>query len=345
MKSANRNHNNIFVLPADPEHVVKREPTFSKFYSILLLFFFLCFTIACSRENTSDTNTQNASDESRKNVTETSKLISVVSNKPSIEISPSEPTHSSTLVMTAKGFNIKEAKIEWLVNSIRLAPQETPRQFKTAGTNKGDTVQAIATVDGKEILSNIVTIVNAPPEITRVKIMPEVFSPGDRLYIDAAADDIDEDDVSIGYEWTLNGEPAGSGREINAEIKRGDKLSVEVTPYDGETYGRPITLHREISNLPPMLSKESTSNFDGKIYTYQIDAIDPDGDSLTYTLKEGPPGMTVGSANGLITWEVPPGDTGIHAITVLISDSRGGELLAPFNLKINPVSPSPEKSM
>jgi len=309
---------------------------FNKYLCTLLLFFLFCFTIACSTENTSDTNIQNFSNVSRTSVTETSKTTAAsdASDESSVEINPSEATHSSTLVMTAKGFNIDDAKIEWLVNSARVAPQDTPKQFKTAGTNKGDTVQAIAILDDKEILSNIVTVVNAPPELTRVKIMPEVLKPGDRLYIDAAADDIDGDDVSMSYEWTFNGEPAGSGKEINTEIKRGDKLSVKVTPYDGETYGRPVTLNREIRNLPPMLGKESTSNFDGRIYTYQINAIDPDGDSLTYTLKEGPPGMTVGSANGIITWEVPPGDTGIHAITVLISDSQGGELLAPFNLKI-----------
>ena len=310
----------------------------------LLLFFLFCFAIACSTENTSDTKIQNAYDESKTSVIVTSKESSAVSDELSLEISPSEPTHSSTLDVTAKGFNAENAKIEWLVNNIRVAPQETSKQFKTAGTNKGDTVQAIAIIDDREISSNIVTVVNAPPELTRVKIMPEVFNPGDRLYVDATAADVDGDDVSINYEWSFNGETAGSSKEINTEIKRGDKISVKVTPYDGETYGRSITLNREINNLPPMIGKDSTSNFDGKTYTYQINAIDPDGDSLTYTLKEGPPGMTVGSESGIITWNVPPGDTGLHAVTVLISDSRGGELLAPFNLKISPITNTPEKS-
>jgi hypothetical protein len=242
-----------------------------------------------------------------------------------------------------KGFKLEDAKIEWLVNGGRVASQDTPEQFKPTGTNKGDTVQARAIIDDKEILSNTVTIVNAPPELSRVKIMPEVFKPEDKLYIDAAAVDIDGDDASITYEWTLNGEPAGSSKEITAGIKRGDKISVKVTPYDGEKYGSSITLKREIRNLPPMLAKESKSVFDGKTYTYQINATDPDGDELTYTLKEGPAGMAIGSANGAITWEVPQGYTGVTNITVLISDSQGGELLAPFNLKINPAVRDPKK--
>jgi len=344
MNSINKKLKNIFLIPTVPNQTAMQVLSFPRHLSLLLLCFLFCFTIACSTENTSDTNIQNASDESLTSVTEASKENSAASDKLSLEISPSEPIHSSTLDVTAKGFNIKDAKIEWLVNNIRVAPQETPKQFKTAGTNKGDTVQAIATIDDREISSNIVTVVNAPPELTKVKIMPEVFNPGDRLYIDAAATDVDEDDVSISYEWTFNGESAGSSKEINTDIKRGDNVSVKVTPYDGETYGRTITLNREIRNLPPMLGKESISNFDGKTYSYQINAIDPDGDSLTYILKEGPPGMTVGSESGIITWEVPPGDTGIHSVAVLISDSQGGELLAPFNLKINPVTQNPEKS-
>jgi archaellum component FlaF (FlaF/FlaG flagellin family) len=341
MNSIDKKHNNTFFVPAVPEQVVMRKQTFPKYCSILLLFLFFCAAIACSTENTSDTNIQNAPEESRKSISKNLNKNSAVSDELSIQVSPSEAIHSSILGLTAKGFNIEDAKIEWLVNGSRVASQETPKQFEAAGTNKGDTVQARAIIDDQEILSNIVTVVNAPPELTRVKIMPEVFSPGDRVYIDAAAADIDGDDVSISYEWTFNGELAGSGREINTEIKRGDKLSVKVTPYDGETYGRSITLNREIRNLPPMIGGESISSFDGKTYTYKINAIDPDGDPLTYTLKEGPPGMTVDSASGIITWEVPSGDAGIHNITVLISDSQGGELLAPFNLKINPATPKP----
>jgi hypothetical protein len=308
----------------------------------LLLLFISCFIIACSTDNTSDTNKQNGSAESKKSVSGKS-ATSAAFDGPSIEINPSEATHSSTLELTAKAFKLEDAKIEWLVNGSRVDPQETPKQFKPARTNKGDKVQARAIIDDKEILSNTVTIVNAPPELSRVKIMPEVFKPADKLYIDAEAGDIDGDDVSITYEWTLNGEPAGSSKEINAEIKRGDKISVKVTPYDGETYGSSITLKREIRNLPPMIAKESKSVFDGKTYTYQINAVDPDGDELTYTLKEGPPGMTIGSANGTITWEVPPGFTGDNNIKVLISDSQGGKLLAPFNLKINPIIRDPKK--
>ena len=298
-------------------------------FSILLLFS-LCFLIACSTEKPSDTGNQKTSE---KNVTEKLRMPAAVDSSHSIEIDPSDATRNSTLNLTIKG-NPPEAKIEWLVNGNTVAPQAVRNQFKTAETRKGDKVQAKAIIGDREILSNIVTIKNTPPELSRVKIMPEIFKPGDKLYVDTAGSDIDGDDVSVSFEWTKNGEPAGNSKEIGAEIKRGDRISVKITPYDGETYGSSITLNREIRNLPPMIAKENKSIFNGKTYTYQINAVDPDEDQLTYTLKEGPEGMTIDSANGIITWEVPPGDTENHNIKVLISDNQGGELLVPFTLKI-----------
>ena len=44
------------------------------------------------------------------------------------------------------------------------------------------------------------TIKNNSSGSTKVKLMPEVFKIGDRLYIDASAGDKDGDDITILYE-------------------------------------------------------------------------------------------------------------------------------------------------
>jgi hypothetical protein len=164
--------------------------------------------------------------------------------------------------------------------------------------------------------------------------MPEVFKMGDRLYIDASASDADEDPVVILYEWTKNGEPAGNTKEIGAQIKRGDKISVKITPFDGEAYGKPITLRREIGNMPPMIAEDKKHIFDGKVWTYQIKASDPDGDEITYALKTAPSGMTI-DASGLIKWNVPQDSKGKAPVTVSVSDNHGGETTASFSVEIN----------
>jgi len=233
-----------------------------------------------------------------------------------------------------KGINRDDVKIEWLVNGSKAGPQARPDQFNPAETRRGDLVQARAITGGRELLSNTVTIKNTPPGLNRVKIMPEVFGPGARLYIEAAGSDIDGDDVTINYEWIVNSEPAGNSRNIDHEIKKGDRISVKITPYDGETYGKPITLNREIGNMPPLIAEDKNYSFDGNTYSYHVKASDPDGDELTYSLKTAPAGMTIDSS-GRIKWEVPPDFNGKTPVAVSVLDGKGGEAAMSFNVEIS----------
>lgn len=202
---------------------------------------------------------------------------------------------------------------------------------ETAGIPATDTSPSLATDSLAETQD---TTDNHPPELSRVKLMPEVFKPDDRLYIEAEGSDIDGNEVTIIYEWTLNGEPAGNSREIDAQIKRGDRISVKITPYDGELYGSPVTLKREIDNMPPVITEDNLLIFDGKTCTYQIKASDPDGDDLIYSLKTAPEGMTVDSS-GLMTWDVPPDFKGKEPVAVSVLDGNGGEAVLNFNVNIN----------
>jgi len=290
--------------------------------------------IACSSEKPSDSDKQNIREKSEKSISEAPQTHTAVDSSHSIEISPSEATRNSTLTLTLNGIDHQEAKIEWLVNGYPVSTQKTPDQFKTADTRRGDTVQVKSIIGEEEVLSNTVTIKNTPPELSRIKIMPEVFRPGDRLYVDASGSDIDGDDVSIEFEWTINGEPAGNGREIGNQVKRGDRISVKITPFDGESYGDSITLNREIRNMPPLISEDKEFIFNGNTYSYHIKATDPDGDDLTYSLKTAPDGMTVDSS-GLIKWSVPPDFKGKAPVTVSVSDGNGGEATLNFSVEIN----------
>ena len=63
-------------------------------------------------------------------------------------------------------------------------------------------------------------------------------------------------------------------------------------PFDGENYGNAKVLTTEIKNTTPRVVEDKAATFDGKQFSYQIKATDADGDSLTYSLVEGPPGVT-----------------------------------------------------
>jgi hypothetical protein len=242
-----------------------------------------------------------------------------------LELSPTEISRKSTLRLIPKGFDLSHARIEWQVND---RPFTTPvsTQFDGADAAKGAVIQAKATIgDGdRVVVSNVAHVVNSLPEVTGVKILPEKFKPGDTLYVEALGSDADDDSVTLLYEWTKNGEAASSGANIESPIKRGDTIEVKVTPFDGEGYGNPVVIRREIRNLPPTIIDHKDFSFEGSLYTYQVKASDPDGDKLSYSLESASPGMTIDSTTGLITWNVPEEFKGNKEVTALVTDGNSG---------------------
>jgi hypothetical protein len=300
--------------------------TKSVMHKVLCLLLLLLLSSCSSEEKPSDPGSQKPQEAGGSSgVSETSQTQdSATGGAYSLQITPTNATRSSTIYLVAQGFKPSNAETYWLVND-RILSSPAVSQLNTAEIKKGDRVQAKATIQGKEILSNTIQIGNSPPVISKVKILPEIFKPGDALSVEVSASDADGDEVTVSYEWTKNGEPAGNSKRIEASLRRGDRISVKITPFDGETYGRSGLLDREIINLPPMIIEDTIFNFDGKMYSDQIKATDPDGDTLTYSLKSAPSGMTIGSASGLIKWNVPAEVIGKTSFTVSVSDGHGGE--------------------
>ena len=241
-----------------------------------------------------------------------------------LEITPGNPTRNSTLNLIAGGVDLSLARITWLVNGTPVGGPTQYNGFSAKETARGDRVQAKAFFRNNEIISNVVTIGNAPPQIVSLKLLPEVFKAGDMLSVEAEGTDADGDQVTFIYEWTKNGEPAGTDKSINFPVQSGDKVMAKVTPYDGEAYGDPVTLRKEIRNLPPMIVDHKEFSFDGTVYTYQVRASDPDGDTLTYSLESPPSGMTIDSSTGLLKWAVPSEFKGKKDVSISVSDGNGG---------------------
>jgi hypothetical protein len=229
-------------------------------------------------------------------------------------------------------FDLSRAAIEWSVNGGPFQPVGSP-DFDGTSANKGDTVRARASVNGQTVLSDSVQMMNEPPRLTRTKLQPEVFRPGDTLSVEAAAADGDGDTVSLLYAWTKNGNPAGTGAAIEGGLKRGDRISVQVTPFDGEAYGPSIVLEREVKNWPPVVVEHKDFSVNGQIYTYQVQAADADGDALTYALDPPQGDMQIDPATGLLTWKEISGAESVNrSVTVVVDDGHGGT--ARYRLEI-----------
>ncbi|RFC50106.1 MAG: putative conserved protein RhaS [Verrucomicrobia bacterium] len=75
-------------------------------------------------------------------------------------------------------------------------------------------------------------------------------------------------------------------------------------------------------------------NVPAQSYSYAAAAIDPDGDPITYSIVQGPPGLAIGPANGLLTWAPALTQAGDHPVTIRASDGRGGIDEQTFTLNI-----------
>lgn len=292
--------------------------------------------MACSSEKPADLGGRKPQEAGVPSVKEgTSPLPATPAGIITLEILPHEANRKSTLFLSARDFHLGDAKVQWFVNGEPVANPESG-YFRVSEMRKGDKIQAKAVVKGTEIFSNTVFVQNAPPELRGVKFIPEVFKPGDILSVEPVAEDIDGDEVSFSYEWTRNGEPAGSGKGLEGVIKRGDRITVKVTPYDGEAYGQSKVITRDIKNMPPVIADDRNFRFDGKVWTYQVKVTDADNDPLTYSLKSGPKGMTVDPSTGFVRWEVPADFKGKESASVSVSDGHGGEAVYNFTLEIRP---------
>ncbi len=301
-----------------------------KFLFTIILF---SLFISCSSEKPAEVG-QKSPELGSTMVSEASPVNSPASSNPcSLTIIPAIASRNSTLQVIAQGFKLSDAEILWLLNGYPTTSGSS-LQFKAEETRKGDKIQAKAIIQGKVLMSNIIEIRNAPPEITRVKILPEIFKPGDTLSVEVFGNDADGDEVTITYEWSKNGEPAGNSKRLEVPIKRGDKISVRITPFDGDVNGSAVILNREIGNMPPMIIEDKNFRLEGNIYTHQIKASDPDGDVLTYSLKVAPVGMTINSSTGLIQWDIPQDLNKKIPITVSVTDGNGGETSQNFTLEI-----------
>jgi hypothetical protein len=158
--------------------------------------------------------------------------------------------------------------------------------------------------------------------------------PGNTLGIETDGYDADGDPVRFEIEWRKNGQPAGTGNRLSAPVRRRDKVSVTVTPFDGKDRGKSATLSREILNTPPVIEGQEQFQVTDNAVTFHVRAYDADDDPLMYSLNDAPPGMSIDRETGWVRWQTSPGTTGKVPFTVIVTDGSGGESTARFTVTV-----------
>ena len=256
-----------------------------------------------------------------------------------LRIEPAGVYRGTPVRLTSTGSLPGGATVEWLVNG-KVAQSGGGPTMDTSQLRKGDSIQVRAFGSGGTFLSQPVTVRNSPPGIRWARFVLGDGQQGSAIRVEAEGYDADGDAVQVEIAWRKNGEPAGVGNRLGAPVKRGDKVDVTITPFDGEERGRSATISREIRNTPPVIDGQEQFQTSGNVVTFLVRASDADGDPLSYSIKDAPAGMSIARSTGWVRWETAPGTTGKVPFTVVVSDGSGGEATARFNVTIAEQPPS-----
>ncbi|MGB7242691.1 MAG: putative Ig domain-containing protein, partial [Sulfitobacter sp.] len=94
----------------------------------------------------------------------------------------------------------------------------------------------------------------------------------------------------------------------------------------------------DFGNRPPRITSDPVIDaYVGEIYHYDVDAIDPDGDDITYTLVSGPEGLRLlPDDRGMLQWDAPSSLSGQTVdVVVQADDGRGGTALHEFSIYVH----------
>lgn len=170
----------------------------------------------------------------------------------------------------------------------------------------------------------VATVENRPPKVESVKLSPGAIFPGTWIKAEVATSDPDDDLVMLDYEWKRNDQvivEAVTGELDTTGYEKGDLVTVGITPFDGKQKGEiKRSLPVIILNRPPEVLSFPPPKVNDGTYVYMVEADDPDGDELTFSLETAPSGMTIDAGSGRLEWEIPADLTGSFAVRVVVSD-------------------------
>ncbi len=86
-------------------------------------------------------------------------------------------------------------------------------------------------------------------------------------------------------------------------------------------------------NSPPQITSTPVLvGIESSLYEYTIEATDPDGDALSYSVIEGPSGLVVDNSTAIVSWASPV--LGDHSIILEVADTHGLTDRQEFTLQI-----------
>ncbi len=252
----------------------------------------------------------------------------------SVAIMPVKPTVESDLQAVFSG-NARSIDYRWERNGEPMEG-ESGAGLDRKNFKKNDVIRIVVTANGMETDVSV-TIADAPPAVTRVTLFPRDIWRGKDITAEAEGKDPDGDAAAFDYQWIINGSEASMQNSPvlkGDQFRRGDTVTVKVLPsaggIKGDAFSPPPVV---VQNAHPQFTSTPPREFTSLFYTYQAKAVDPDGDSVVYSLASAPEGMKIGK-NGQIEWTIENRDKGAHTISIVADDGLGGRTSQDYRIMV-----------
>lgn len=222
---------------------------------------------------------------------------------------------------------------QWRVNGEELL-ERTGNSLCDMELRRDDVVEV--RLAGTEIGAEAV-IANSPPRILEVSADVKAAQQRGDIAVDAVTGDSEGDEVELRYQWLINDEEDlfSTGEILAADrYRKGDRIQFKITPFDGFDEGEPyLSAVLTIPNAPPRLTSKPPEAFEALEYLYPVQAVDPDGDKLSYRLEEGPEGMRI-DETGRVSWNLAGVKAGGYPIKITVEDTDGGKATQSFTINL-----------
>jgi hypothetical protein len=265
------------------------------------------------------------------------KSASIVPNPLTLATAPTVRVEAQDLDLNTISFRYR-----WHVNGQVLAGQ-IRESISPELLKRGDQVTVVVTpfdgtIEGASFMTEKVVVENAAPVVSRIDLDFDRTSGGRHVTATVDVADPDHDTISLTYRWKKNEEVLREGKSNRLELvglTARDAMQLDVVATDGMPGEPTVATERfTLSNsVPAIVSRPPSTPVAGQ-YAYVVQATDPDGDSIAYTLEAGPPGMSIDPKTGRINWVPSPEARGAYTVRIVAKDSQGGFASQEFELSL-----------
>ncbi|WP_182865076.1 FG-GAP-like repeat-containing protein [Rhodopirellula sp. JC639] len=151
------------------------------------------------------------------------------------------------------------------------------------------------------------------------------------------------DSLGRDVDWTINDAPSGLMVQADGTIRWTPSSSqlgehsltfVAVTADGTELeVDVPVSVVGSLANAKPQIqSSPILAAVVDQRYIYDLEAVDPDRDPLSYALLDGPAGMSLDPVAGTLRWTPAEDQRGEHEVVIRVADTFGAETIHSFKL-------------